>query len=82
MELEFLKQNISNYIEIRRNFWTALLGLTAGLSALIITLDSLPKIILLILGFLFLIADVFSIHLLNKEINKKVNKIKELKNAL
>ena len=56
MELEFFKESIKNCIEIRKNFWTALLGLVASLLALLIT----PTIIIPLKAVLLLV-DIFFI---------------------
>ena len=50
MKEESLKQRILSCIEHRKTLWTAQIVLIGGLSTLFIQLDSLPKIILFIVG--------------------------------
>jgi len=79
MELEFLKESIKNCIEIRRTLWTALFGLIGGMSALLITLDSLIKGILLIIAIIFITMDMIAIYAANQKINNMLQKIREIK---
>jgi len=78
MELEFLKESIKNCIEIRRTLWTALFGLIGGMSALLITLDSLIKGILLIIAIIFITMDMIAIYAANQKINNMLQ-IREIK---
>jgi len=80
MELEFLKESIKNCIEIRRTLWTALFGLIGGFAALFVALDSLPKIILLIIDLILICMDMIAIQGANQEVNDMLKKIKEMKN--
>jgi len=82
MELEYLKESIKNYTEIRRTLWTALFGLIGAASALFITLDSLAKGFLLTIAIIAVIVDIIVIQEANQKINAMLKKIKELKNEL
>lgn len=51
MKEESLKQQILGEIEHKKTLWTAQIVLVSGLSALILNINSIPKIILFIIGF-------------------------------
>ncbi|HBG48025.1 MAG TPA: hypothetical protein DDW90_00635 [Cyanobacteria bacterium UBA9971] len=53
MKEESLKKQILGEIEHKKTLWTAQIVLVSGLSALILNLNSIPKIILLLIGFFF-----------------------------
>jgi len=80
MDKDTLKEKIKNYIEIRKNFWTAMLGLFGGITALSIsTINNPLKNVFVIFGLIFLIFILFSIKFTNEEINLVIKKMEEAK---
>jgi len=81
MELEFFKESIKNCIEIRKNFWTALLGLVASLLALLITPTIIIplKAVLLLVDIFFIVIVMLTIHFSNTKINEYLKEIRGLK---
>ncbi len=68
MAKENVIQEINNYIEIRKNLWTAFIILTGGLITLILNIHSFIELILLIIGSTAWIALIYTVGLINKEI--------------
>jgi len=79
MDKEILKEKIKNYIEIRKNLWTAMLGLTGGVTALSIALDNPAKIGFAITGAIFLTLTIISIKLTNEEINRVIKQMEKIR---
>jgi len=80
MDKDILKEKIKNYIEIRKNLWTAMLGLFGGITALAIsTINNPLKNVFVIFGLIFLIFILFSIKFTNEEINLVIKKMEEAK---
>jgi hypothetical protein len=73
MELEYLKQKITNLIENKKILWTAIIVLTGGIASLIINLDSLIKIILVLIGFIGDYVLINSVIQINQQIDKLLN---------
>lgn len=79
MNNEILKEKINNYIEIRRNFWMALLGLSGGVTALSVSsLDNIIKTVLFVVGIILIMFVLITIRLINDEINLVIDKMKEV----
>jgi len=77
MKEEFLKQRIFGEIEHKKTLWTAQIVLISGLSALILNLNSIPKIILFIIGFLaeyLLLSSIKDTDLRLKNLYKELEK--------
>ncbi|MDD3013441.1 MAG: hypothetical protein PHC34_07030 [Candidatus Gastranaerophilales bacterium] len=77
MEKVAINRKIDNYIEVRKNLWTSFIALTAGIATLLLNVDSIIKIILIILGGLGEVLLIQSISSTNQRID---NLITELEN--
>ena len=77
MKEESLKKQILGEIEHKKTLWTAQIVLISGLSALILNLNSIPKIILFIIGFLaeyLLLSSIKDTDLRLKNLYKELEK--------
>lgn len=81
MELEYIKESIKNCIEIRKNFWTALLGLVGSLLIIFAApAIMIPfKAVLFFIVILFIFIVMVAIYLSNKEIQEFLQEIRRLK---
>jgi len=78
MSNEQIKQKINNYIEVRKNLWTAILLLSGGIAGLFLSFSSLGSVFSFILRYLlFLIGLYIDIMLLkmSKECNGSIAKL-------
>jgi len=82
MKSEELKQEINNYIEIRKNIWTVVIILSSGLAGLGISIADFKfhaqdyvKVILFIIGIFLDYTFISSINSINKEIKKLITDI-------
>lgn len=64
-----VNRKIDNYIEIRKNLWTAFIALTAGIATLLLNVDSIIKTILIVLGSLGEVILIHSITSTNQRID-------------
>lgn len=85
MNNEQIKQKITNYIEIRKNFWTAILILTGSIAGLFLSFGSfklnLGYTIRLIIFGLGLSVDILLLMVFkdcNDNINKLIDKLNEV----
>ncbi|MDD3012647.1 MAG: hypothetical protein PHC34_02965 [Candidatus Gastranaerophilales bacterium] len=73
--MDKLKEKLNNLIEVRKSYWTAFIALTAGIATLLLSVDSIVKIILITVGFIFWVFIFFAIGKCNIEINKYLNQL-------
>jgi hypothetical protein len=86
MELEYLKLQINNLMDVRKNLWTAIIVLTGGLSGLLLTVNNfslnyitITKIVLLILGALTNYFFLKNLSACNSDLTKLFIKAEEKK---
>jgi len=68
-------EKISNYKDIRRNLWTAIVLLTGGIVALSMNMDSFIKIFWFISGTLSDLFFAYSLIKLNESIDSLLSKL-------
>lgn len=78
MDKDYIKEKISNYKEIRNNLWATIVVLTGGTVALTITSIAAIKVFWIVLGFSVDIIFIYSIILMNQELEKLFNELKEI----
>lgn len=75
MDKDAIKQKINNLIEVRKNYWTGFIALTAGIATLLLSVKNLTQIILISVSFIFWIFLLLAIGKCNIEINKYLNQL-------
>jgi len=74
-----IEKRIEGHIESRKTYWTGLFLLTAGLTTLSFNIDSIIKIVVLILGALAWVFFILTIYNINTELEIFYKKLKEIK---
>ena len=72
---KLILEKISNYKDIRRNLWTAIVLLTGGIVAITMNMDSYIKIFWFILGTLSDLFFAYSLIKLNENIDNLLMKL-------
>lgn len=79
-----INQKLLNYIEVRKNLWTATIILTGGLAGLLLNMSNLTmnyasfiKIGLLTIGVPLNLLFLYSITSINKSIQRLLNKLND-----
>ena len=72
-----INKKIDNYIEIRKNLWTSFIALTAGIATLLLSVDSIIKIILIVVGSLGEIILIHSITSTNQRLDNLITELED-----
>lgn len=73
--IEGIKLQVSNNIEIRKHLWTVIILITGGIISLLLNLDTLIKIILFIIGLSLDILALYTISEINLQVNRDIQSL-------